>query len=153
MIYPGLFDGGFYSSVAEPQQELAFTCTVHQPFLWIHPASSNDLVHQASVNSLCRSIDLTRSVEVETYVLHLWSSAAGLVVSEFEHYIQRDAVFEAVAVQAERSLAELCTILEPRNLCVENLEDSVFDLALPLIERYRAGICPWERVMLTTFHP
>jgi sugar phosphate isomerase/epimerase len=141
MVYPGVFDGGFYSSVADLQQELAFTCTVHLPFLWLDAASLNNLVHQASVDSLCRSVDLTRSLEVHTYVLHLWGPTAGLVASEFEHDIQRDAVFEALTVQAESSLAEPCTILEPRDLCAENLEDSMFDLALLLIERYRTGIC------------
>jgi endonuclease IV len=120
---------------------LAFTCTVHQPYLWLDRAGLNSLLHQASVDSLCRSVDLTRSLEVHTYVLHLWGPTAGLVASEFEHDIQRDAVLEALAVQAERSLAELCTILEPQDLCVENLEDSMFDLALSLIERCGTGIC------------
>ena len=141
MVYPGVFDGSFYSSVADLQQQSAFTCTVHLPFLWLDPASLNNLVHQASVDSLCRSVDLTRPLEVHTYVLHLWGLTAGLVASEFEHGIQRDAVLEALAVQAERSLAELFAILEPQDLCIENLEDSMFDLALPLIERYGAGIC------------
>ena len=43
--------------------------------------------------------------------------------------------------QAGRSLAELCQVLDPRDLCVENLEDSLFDLALPLIEEYDTSIC------------
>ena len=44
MVYPGVFDGDYYSAVADLQQELAFTCTVLLPFLWIDPASLNSLV-------------------------------------------------------------------------------------------------------------
>jgi endonuclease IV len=88
MVYPGVFDGGFHSSVADLQKELAFTCTVHLPFLWLDPASFNDLVHQASVDSLCRSIDLTRSLEVHTYVLHVWGPTACMVASACKHDVE-----------------------------------------------------------------
>jgi hypothetical protein len=113
MVHPGVFDRGFYSSVADLRLELAFTCTVHLPFLWLDPASLSSLVHQASVAGLCRSVDLTQSLKVHTCVLHLWGPTAGLVATEFEHDIQREAVFEALTVRAERNLAEFCTILEP----------------------------------------
>ena len=43
--------------------------------------------------------------------------------------------------QANRSLVELCRILDPHDLCVENLEDSLFDQALPLIEQHGTSIC------------
>ncbi len=43
--------------------------------------------------------------------------------------------------QAGRSLADLCESIDPAELCVENLEDSLFDLALPFIEQQGTSIC------------
>lgn len=42
--------------------------------------------------------------------------------------------------QAGRSLAALCEIVDPADLCVENLEDSFFDLALPFMKQH-VSIC------------
>jgi sugar phosphate isomerase/epimerase len=43
--------------------------------------------------------------------------------------------------QADRSLAEICAFVEPRALCIENLEALPFDVAVPLLERHGTGIC------------
>ena len=43
--------------------------------------------------------------------------------------------------QAGRSLTEVCKLLDPRDLCVENLESPSFDIALPLVEQHGASIC------------
>ena len=140
-IYPHVFDAGFYRSVADLQQELAFTCTVHLPFLWIEPASLNDPIRQASVASLRRAAEVTRAVDVDTYVLHLWGFATGQVVSQLQEPVQRQVVAEVLMQQAGRSLAALCDVVAPADLCIENLEDSLFDLALPIIAQHGVSIC------------
>jgi len=140
-IYPQVFDAGFYTAVADLQQELGFVCTVHLPFLWVEPASLNETVRQASVACLRQAIEITRVIEVHTYVLHLWGMATALVVTQLREPAQRQALVGALAWQAGRSLAALCEIVDAADLCVENLEDSFFDLALPVIEQHGASIC------------
>jgi sugar phosphate isomerase/epimerase len=140
-IYPQVFDDGFYNSVAELQQELGFVCTVHLPFLWVEPASLNETIRHASVDCLRQAVEVTRAVDVRTYVLHLWGIATGQVVSQLREPVQRQALLGVLLSQASRSLSALCDIVEPEDLCVENLEDSLFDLALPIIEQHRVSIC------------
>ena len=140
-IYPQVFDVGFYASVADLQQELGFACTVHLPFLWVEPASLNEPIRQASLASLRQAAEVTRTVDVHSYVLHLWGFTTGQVVSQLQDPAQHQAVVDALMWQAGRSLAALCEIVDPADLCVENLEDSLFDLALPFIKQHGVSIC------------
>jgi hypothetical protein len=44
VVFPQVFGSGFYAAVAELQQELGFTCSVHLPMLWLDLASLNESV-------------------------------------------------------------------------------------------------------------
>ena len=57
-----------------------------------------------------------------------------------DEVLQRN-LLTAVLQQADRSLAEKCAFVEPRALCIENLEALPFDLVVPLLERHGTGIC------------
>ena len=63
------------------------------------------------------------------------------VAAELQHPAQRRAIFGALATQAGRTLEQICRLVDPRQVCVENLEDALFDLALPLVERFGTSIC------------
>jgi sugar phosphate isomerase/epimerase len=141
ILFPQVFNAGFYEAVAELQQELGFTCTVHLPFLWVDPSSINELVRKASTESVRRAVELIRPLEVTTYVLHLWGFTTIQIALLLADPVQRKAVLEGVMVQMERSLEEACAVVDPHNLCVENLEAPPFDMVLPLIERYGSSIC------------
>jgi sugar phosphate isomerase/epimerase len=141
IVYPQVFDADFYAQVAELQQELGFVCSAHLPILWLAPGSPNESVRQASVASWIRAVDLLRPVEVTTYVLHLWGAATTLIVAQLRSPIERWAVVQAVSAQAERSLGQLCEMIDPADICVENLESPSFDVWLPLVERFETGIC------------
>ena len=141
LIFPQIFEATFYGSVANLQQELGFACTAHLPFLWVDLASLNEPVRQASLDSVRRTIELIQPLEVQTYVLHLWGSTTTLIATQIQHPAQRQGILGVLMAQAGRSLGELCQMVTPRNLCVENLEDSLFDLAVPLVEEHGTGIC------------
>jgi sugar phosphate isomerase/epimerase len=141
MLYPTVFDRSFYEGVAELQQELGFVCTAHLPFLWIEPASLNEDVRQASAESLRRAVDLGQSVAIDTYVLHLWGLATTFITAQLQASPERQAIFGALMAQAERSLVEMCEILEPKDICIENLEDAHFELALALADQHQTSLC------------
>jgi sugar phosphate isomerase/epimerase len=141
VLYPQVFDEGFFEQVAQLQTELGFTCTVHLPFLWIDPASANEWIRAASADCLRRAISLTETLPVETYVLHLWGLTARQVAAELKHPVQRQAILGALSAQAGRTLDQVCQLVDPTRVCVENLEDPLFDLALPLVEYFSTSIC------------
>ena len=141
IVYPTVFDAGFYAAVADLQQELGFMCTAHLPFMWLDAASMNEPVRQASVDCFRRAIKLTRPVEVTAYVLHLWGNTTIEIDTTLADSPMRPAVFVGLMAQAGRSLAEMCELVDPCDLCVENLEAPSFDVALPLIEQHGVSIC------------
>ena len=158
IVYPHVFDASFYAAVADLQQELDFACTVHLPFHWLDLSSANEAVRQASMACFRRALDLTRPLNVLTYVAHLWGSTTVQIISLLEDPIERQAILGAILMQAERSLAELGELLNPAgDLCVENLEEPSFDLFLPLVERYGASICldvghlAWQEITALEF--
>lgn len=156
-VYPQLFDTAFYTAVADLQQELGFHCTVHLPFLWVDPASLNEPIRRSTRACLRQAIQVTSAVDIHTYVLHLWGFTTMQIAAQLQHPEQRQTILEALLRQASRSLAELGEILDPGDLCVENLEDSLFDLALPLIEQHGASVCmdvghlAWQKVSALDF--
>jgi sugar phosphate isomerase/epimerase len=141
VVYPQVFNADFYASVADLQQELGFTCTAHLPFLWIDPASLNEPVRQTSAECLCRAVELVQPLVVSTYVVHLWGLTSAQIAILLLDSALRQAIVGALVAQAGCSLGTLCEILKPQTICVENLEDPVFDLVWPLVERYGVSIC------------
>jgi len=141
IIYPHVFDAGFYTQVADLQQELGFVCTAHLPILWLAPASPNESIRQASVGCWLRAADLLRPVEVTNFVLHLWGTATAQIMALLDSNRERLAVLQAAMTQAGRSLEQLCGVIDPADICVENLESLPFETWLPLVERYGTSIC------------
>jgi sugar phosphate isomerase/epimerase len=141
LLHPQVMDAAFYRRLAALQRELGFACTIHLPFLWLDLTSLNDLVRQASVESVRRAVELAQPFQVETYVLHLWGSTTAQITHVITDKVLQRNLLMAVLQQADRSLAEICTFVEPRALCVENLEALPFDLAVPLLERHGTSIC------------
>ncbi len=140
-IFADLFNAEFYAEVANLQQELGFLCTVHLPFLWVDPASLNEPIRTTTLACLRQAIEHTRPVEVHAYVLHLWGFTTTQIAAHLDHPAQREVILGTLMAQASRSLGALCDVVDPRILCVENLEDSLFELALPLVEQHGASLC------------
>jgi len=141
IVYPHVFDAGFYTAAAELQQELGFLCTVHLPFLWIDAACMNEPLRQASVDCLGRAIELACALDVTVYVMHPWGMVTTRIAELLERPPERQAFLAGIMAQAERSLAQVCQLLDPRDLCVETLEGPSFDVVLPLVEKHGCSIC------------
>jgi sugar phosphate isomerase/epimerase len=141
MVYPNVMDEGFYLQVARLQEELGFACTVHLPFIWIDIASLNEFIRKASVECIRRGVELVRPIDVASYVLHPW----GRITREMEKVIgdekERLALLRGAIYQSGRSLAEICSFFNPKELCLENVESPSFEIALPLVERHGTSIC------------
>ncbi len=141
LLYPQVMDAAFYRRLAGLQEALSFACTVHLPFLWLDQTSMNDLIRQASVESVRRAVELARPFQVETYVLHLWGATTAQITQVITDEALQRNLLAAVLREADHSLAEICALVEPQTLCIENLEALPFDLVVPLLERHGASIC------------
>lgn len=141
LLHPQVMNAAFYRRVAALQRELGFACTIHLPFLWLDLTSLNDLIRQASVESVRRAVELAEPLQVETYVLHLWGSTTAQITRIITDKVLQRNLLMAVLQQGDRSLAEICAFVEPQALCIENLEALPFDLVVPLLERHGTGIC------------
>lgn len=141
LIYPQVFDAGYYRRVANLQQQQGFACSVHLPFLWLDLTSLNESVRKASVESIRKALELIRPIEVQACVLHLWGSVTQTIGSVSQDSEQLRDVMAVLGRQAQRSLEEIITHYDAQKLCVETLERPDFSFALPIIEKLDTGIC------------
>lgn len=141
LIYPQVFDASFYAAMSNLQQELGFVCTAHLPFLWVDLTSLHDPIHQASLECMLRAIELTQAVEVQTFVLHLWGFTTMQIAAQLQHPEERQAILAVLLGRAGQGLNAICEHLDPASLCIENLEDDLFDLAAPMLKQKGVGIC------------
>jgi sugar phosphate isomerase/epimerase len=141
IVFPEVFDRNFYEKVAVLQKDLGFICTVHLPFMWTDCSSLNESIRQSSVESIRLAVELTEPIMVDAYVLHLWGSTTVQIATVLKESLQKQMILEAIISQSERSLEEICKLIIPLNLCVENLEFPSFDFIMPLIDQYGTSIC------------
>jgi sugar phosphate isomerase/epimerase len=80
-------------------------------------------------------------VKVMTYTRHLWGLTTIQIHTLLENPAQRQAILGGLMVQAGKSLVELCEVVEPRDLCVENLESPPFEDVWPLVEPCGVSVC------------
>jgi sugar phosphate isomerase/epimerase len=137
-IFPQVFDRRYYVAIGDLQQKLGFTCTVHLPTMWLDLSSMNESIRQSSMNCLYKALELTRPLWVTMNVLHLWGFNTVRAIAELG---DPQILIDQIRNQAERSLSELGDVIDPRYICVENLEAPDFDLMLPVIEKYGVGVC------------
>ncbi|MDH4209044.1 MAG: hypothetical protein OEV76_09225, partial [Anaerolineae bacterium] len=100
-LYPDVFERTYYERVARLQRELGFACTVHLPFLWLDGLSLAEPVRRASVECVARTLQWTKPLAVESYVLHLWGIWSSMLVSVQQMPAQeRQRLLEAMLRQA-----------------------------------------------------
>ncbi len=142
LLYPEVIDRSYYQQVADLQQELGFTCTLHLPFLWVDGASLNEPIRQATMQSVGQFLEMAQPLQVESYVLHLWglwtSILAGVQQLTPE---EKQGLLGQLLRRSEYTLAELGDLVFPEAICVENLERFPFDLMIPIIQRQGMRIC------------
>lgn len=142
LLYPQVIDRAYYQQVADLQGELGFACTFHLPFLWLDGASLNELIRQATMQSLRQVLEMTEALQVESYVLHLWGLWSSMLAGVQEMPPEeKQGLLSELLHRAELTLAELAALIAPATLCVENLGRFPFDHVIPMAERRGVRIC------------
>jgi len=141
-IIPGSFTPDTVSRLVHLKDELGHSYTVHLPFWSIELATFNEHVRMGSVDSIIDTIELTKSLEPEAYVLH----ATGDLASDFSS-LNYDAnlvrlISTLLAGFAAASVEDIIsrTEINPRELAIENVEFP-FDIMRDVINDLDTSIC------------
>ena len=141
LFYPHIYNLSFYNAIAELQNELGFSVSIHLPFIWLDCSSLNEDIRLASIDSIRKIIKITSSLNVKSYVLHLWGITSMNITRLGAREEKENLILSAFRNQARKSLEALTNSFEPNKLCVETLIYPDFSFILPTIQEMNAGIC------------
>lgn len=142
MLLPHTFAPTAIEGLSALKEELGVRYTVHLPLWSIEPSTLATPVRQGSVEALIQSIQITRPLEPEMYVLH----ATGALAAEFYRMripeIARAVLMRQFQNAARESIRTILTQtgLPSRMLAIETIEFP-FDLTLELAEEMDLSIC------------
>ncbi len=141
-ILPNSLDDDKIEKLVELKDELGHSYTVHLPLWSVEPASFNDKIRSASVNTIISAIKQAEKLEPEAYVYH----ATGSLAAEFSRLDVpvniRNIISSYMLSYASTSIEEILagSEIDPRLLAVENVEFP-FSLTREMIDEYNVGIC------------
>ncbi len=142
LLYPHVIHKGYYEQVASLQQELAFVCTFHLPFLWLDGASLNEPIRQATIQSLRQVLEMIEPLQVESYVLHLWGLWTSMLAGVQELALnEKQGLLGELLVRGEDTLMEIGALVAPAKVCVENLGRFPFARIIPMASRQGMKVC------------
>ena len=141
-IIPTLFTPESINRLIDLKDELSHSYTAHLPFWSLELASFNEHVRKGCVESTIESIELTKPLNPEAYVLHA-TGELGAYVSSLNYggnVVQ--LLCTLLAGYAETSIEEILsrTEIDPRKLVIENVEFP-FDIMRPVIDDLDVSIC------------
>jgi sugar phosphate isomerase/epimerase len=124
------------------KDELGHSYTSHLPFWSIELASFNEHVRKGCVESIIESIELTKPLDPEAYVLHATGEIGNYVSSLDYGGSVVPLLCTILAGHAATSIEEIVsrTEIDPRMLAIENVEFP-FEIMRPVIDDIDASIC------------
>lgn len=141
-IIPNLFTPGSINKLVDLRDELGHSYTSHLPFWSIELASFNEHVRKGCIESTIESIELTKPLNPEAYVLHATGELGAYVSSlNYEGNVIQ-ILCTVLAGYAAASIEEIIsrTEIDPRKLTIENVEFP-FDIMRPIIDDLDVSIC------------
>jgi sugar phosphate isomerase/epimerase len=142
LFIPEAFAPSQVERLAALATELNLAYTVHLPLWSIEPASPQEPVRRGSVQAVVRSIEQTRPLQPEVYVLH----ATGSLAAEFGRWtlppVAKAALIGLLQDKARQSLEEIlaATGIPPRSIAIETVEFP-FEQTVELAEALDCSLC------------
>ncbi len=141
-IIPNLFTPESINRLVDLKDELGHSYTAHLPFWSIELASFNEHVRKGCIESTIESIELTKPLNPEAYVLHTTGDLGAYVSSLNYGGSVVQLLCTLLAGYAATSVEEIIsrTEIDPRKLAIENVEFP-FDIMRPVIDDLDVSIC------------
>jgi len=141
-IIPNSITQKVINELIDLKEEIGLSYTVHLPFWSIELATFNENVRKGSVESIIDSIEITKALHPEYYVLHATGDLAAYFSSLPYNPDLVRLISTLLAGFAETSVDEIIsrTEINPRQLAVENIEFP-FDIMRNVIDDLDTNIC------------
>jgi sugar phosphate isomerase/epimerase len=142
MFMPHTFSHAAIEGLQNLKDELGISYTVHLPLWSVEPSTPLTHVRQGSVNALIETIQQTKSLQPEAYVLH----ATGALAAEFYRMriseIARAILLRQFQAGARQSVQTILkeTGIPSRQLAVETIEFP-FELTMEIVEEFNLSFC------------
>ena len=141
-VAPGALTPDVIDRLVDLKDELKHSYSVHLPLWSTEPASFNEFVRRATIDSTVSSIKLAEPLEPEVYVFH----STGALATEFSRLdFSKDMVAMVcryMSIFSAKSVEEVLTKseLDPKKFAIENIEFP-FSLTREIVDEYDTGIC------------
>jgi len=141
-IMPSIITSTTINNLLDLKEELNISYSVHLPFWSIELATFNEKVRKGSADSIIETIEITKPLEPEAYVLH----ATGDLAADFSSKSYRPDLMKLIdsllagfaASSVEEILAQ--TEINPHTLAIENIQFP-FEFMRDVIDDLDTGIC------------
>jgi sugar phosphate isomerase/epimerase len=116
--------------------------TIHLPFLGLEPASINKHARLAVINCLVETINLTKSLEPENYILHSSGGIAPLFLLTGKRFGFSNLSLKEMTEAAILTVGEILdqTNIPSKNIAIENITYP-FESTLEVIEQNNCSLC------------
>ncbi|MHA2025213.1 MAG: cobamide remodeling phosphodiesterase CbiR [Candidatus Thorarchaeota archaeon] len=141
-MVPGSITPDSINQLVDLKEELGHAYTIHLPFWSIELATFNEHVRMGSVDSIIESIELTKPLEPEAYVLHASGDlAAGFSTMNYGSNLIR-LIGTLLAGFAAASVEDIVsrTEIDSRELAIENV-DFPYDILRKVVDDLDTSIC------------
>jgi sugar phosphate isomerase/epimerase len=141
-IMPSVITSKTIDDLIDLKKELNLSYSIHLPFWSIELATFNEAVRKGSVHSVIETIELTKPLEPEAYVLHATGDLAADFSSKSYGPDLMQLIDSLLAGFAATSVEEILTQTEinPRTLAIENMQFP-FEFIRDVIDDLDTGIC------------
>ncbi len=144
-IYPSLLTRETLTEAKSIARDQGIGLSIHLPYTNIDLSSDNEAKRQESIDSIKSAIELGSILEPYSYVLHLLPEKQGITEDDFRLFAETQ-LSDAVIDKAMNSVRQITTVLEPANLCVENLRGN------PFTQQAEAALLAGASLCLDTGH-
>ena len=138
-LYPHLFNADLYRQLREASDELGLQWTVHLPIVGTDPCAPNEFIRRASVEAILESIEATRMLEPQLYVLHTFSDQAGRDERSPDPTVRQ--MWPLRREQAARSVETILREVDRERVCIENLPELAPEHSTALAREFGTALC------------
>jgi len=123
------------------KRRTAVSFSLHLPAMGgMDISSSIPAIRRASIDTHRKLVDLTRTLDPDSYVLHV----AGMIFDLSNGVVTGNhapAIEQLLLKNVYRSIEEILTFVPPRSLCLENLPSFPMEFLIPLVRDLPVSVC------------
>jgi sugar phosphate isomerase/epimerase len=138
-LYPHVFNADLYRQLREAGDEIGLQWTIHLPIVQVDPCAFNEIIRRAAVEATLESIEATRILEPQLYVLHTFCDQAGRDERSPDATVRQ--MWPLQREQAARSVETILREIDRERVCIENLPELAPEHSTALAREFGTALC------------